>query len=150
MSARQAAAPKPSPLFRRAARAEQAPAAGRAKAPAPFSLRLSAEERALLEERAGNRPLGAYIREQLLGGHVQQRRRLRKPRVDDKQLALLLAELGRSRISANLNQLARAVNTGTLGLSEDVERELVEACSAVVAMRDALISALGLKAEGLR
>lgn len=143
-----AAALSPSHLFRRAAEPEQKRPARTAKGPVPFSLRLSAEERAILEERAGDRPLGAYIRAQLLGGHAQARRRTRKPRADAKQIALLLAELGRARLSANLNQLAKAVNTGTLGVSAEVERELSEACRAVIAMRDALIGALGLKADG--
>lgn len=116
--------------------------------PAPFSLRLSAEERAYLEDKAGACPLGVYIRERLLGDRVLKRRTSRKPKVDEKQLALVLAELGRSRLSSNLNQLARAVHTGTLPLPHEVERDLREACQAVLAMRDALIDALGLKVEG--
>ncbi len=35
-------------------------------APAPFSLRLTFEERAALEQAAGDMPLGAYIRDQVL------------------------------------------------------------------------------------
>ena len=42
----------------------------KAKAPPPFSLRLSKAERALLEARAGNQPLGAYMRSCLLGDQV--------------------------------------------------------------------------------
>ncbi len=37
------------------------------KRPAPFPIRLSPEEHAYLEHRAGNRPLGTYAREVLLG-----------------------------------------------------------------------------------
>lgn len=33
--------------------------------PAPFPIRFSADERAYLERKAGNRPLGTYIRSQL-------------------------------------------------------------------------------------
>ena len=37
-------------------------AAGKAKYPPPFSLRLTYEERAFLEAEAGGKPLGAYER----------------------------------------------------------------------------------------
>ncbi len=94
---------------------------------------------------AGGRSLGAYIRERLLGERVHHRRTPRRPNIDEKQLAAVLAELGHSRLSSNLNQLARAVNMGTLDLSQDVEQELRDACRAVSAMRDTLIYALGLK-----
>lgn len=122
----------------------------RAKAAAPFSLRLTAEERDRLDREAGVRPLGAYIRSRLLGDHADKRRIVRKPKIDEKQIALVLAELGRSRLSSNLNQLAKASNMGVLDVSQDTDRELQDACRAVLAMRDALISALGLKQESGR
>ena len=120
------------------------------KKPKPFSLRLTAEERAWLEMQAGGRPLGAYIRERLLGGKMHKRRKLRKPKTQDKQIAMLLAELGKSRLPSNLNQLAKSANCGTLDVSQDVEQQLRDACGAVLAMRDALIIALGLKPEDYR
>ncbi len=120
----------------------------RSKKPAaPFSLRLTAEEREVLDRQAGNKPLGAYIRERLLADKVQKRRTSRKPHVDEKQLAQVLAELGRSRLSSNLNQLAKHANVGILPDSPEVAEELGEACRAVKAMRDALLGALGLKVE---
>ncbi|MCZ6803362.1 MAG: hypothetical protein O7D86_05355 [Proteobacteria bacterium] len=39
----------------------------KAKSTMPFSIRFTEEERTLLQEKAGGRSLGAYIREQLLG-----------------------------------------------------------------------------------
>ncbi|RLJ22207.1 hypothetical protein DJ030_02165 [bacterium endosymbiont of Escarpia laminata] len=114
----------------------------------PFSLRLTPEERAYLEQKAGTRPLGAYIRTRLLDGRAEKRRVIRKPKIDDKQIALVLAELGRSRLSSNLNQLAKASNCGTLDVSSKVERDLQVACRAVVTMRDHLIAALGLGIGG--
>ncbi|MCB1876506.1 MAG: hypothetical protein KDH88_11085 [Chromatiales bacterium] len=118
--------------------------------PAPFSLRLSAEERALLEAQAGNQPLGAYIRERLFGAHATKRRAQRRPRIDDQQAARLLAELGQSRLSSNLNQLARHANTGSLEVSDDIEQELHDAYEAILVMRDALMTALGLRSGGKR
>lgn len=140
----------PSPVsvldsFQNAALSNQA--TGKKKTASPFSLRLTPEEREYLNQQTGARPLGAYIRERLLGDRTEKRRTFRKPHVDEKQLALVLAELGRSRLSSNLNQLAKAANTGTLPLPHEVERDLREACKAILAMRDALIAALGLKTE---
>ena len=145
MSAQDATGLRAADAFQRASGAKQE--LSPKKPAAPFSLRLSADERAYLDRLAGARPLGAYIREHLLGGSVQKRRVSRKPKVDEKQLALVLAELGHSRLSSNLNQLAKSANMGTLPLSQEVERELREACRAVLAMRDALMVALGLKTE---
>lgn len=115
------------------------------KPPAPYSLRLSEEEKTYLQERAGARPLSVYIREKLLGDRAEKRRELRKPRIDDQKLSALLAGLGHSRIPNNLNQLAKAANCGSLDMSSDSERQLQEACAAVIAMREALFIALGLR-----
>lgn len=115
---------------------------------APFSLRLSTEEKAYLKERAGNQPLGAYIREQILGDKARKRRAIRKPTLEDGQYAALLSALGQSRLSSNLNQLAHHANTGTLDVSEDIEEQLQEAYKAILAMREALFMALGLKSGG--
>ncbi len=113
--------------------------------PTPFSIRLTPSEKAYLTQKAGSRPLGAYIRETLLGKQANSRRKERKPKVDEKQVAALLAELGQSRIPSNLNQLAKAANMGTLGPSEETRQQLQDACGAVLAMREALFIALGLK-----
>ena len=79
------------------------------KTPAPFSLRLSFEERAKLEHAAGDKALGAYIRERLLGDDAAPRmKRGRSPVKDHAALGRVLAALGQSRLSSNLNQLARA------------------------------------------
>ena len=116
------------------------------KRPAPFSLRLSAEEREWLEEAAGRRSIGAYIRQKLFGDVATKRRERRKPRPDDVALAQALAILGRSRLASNLNQIAKGINTGTLPVSEDLARELYDACADVRIMREALIASLGLQA----
>ena len=122
-----------------------APQTRRKKPPSPFSIRLSKEERAYLIQQAGGRPLGAYIRSRLLGERAEKRRTFRKPKIDDKQIAKVLAELGASRLSSNLNQLAKSANMGTLDVSRNVEQELEDACAAILVMRDTLLMALGLK-----
>ena len=60
---------------------------------------------------------------------------------------MLLAELGHSRLASNMNQLAKAANTGALDASEHTTREILEACWAIAQMRELLIRALGLKPE---
>lgn len=111
--------------------------------PAPFSLRLTFEERAALEKAAGNMPLGAYIRSQALGGKESRRRKKRRrPIKDHKALAYVLGELGKARLASNLNQLARAVNTGSLPVTPETEKALQEACNDVRKMRIMLMRAL--------
>jgi len=111
----------------------------------PFSMRLSAEERAFLDEHAGSRPWAAYIRECVFGEQANRRRAVRRPRIEDQQLAGVLSELGASRLASNVNQLAKSANMGTIDVSEDVEQQLEDAAAAILAMRDALFIALGLK-----
>ncbi|MEW7986964.1 MAG: hypothetical protein AB2765_07950 [Candidatus Thiodiazotropha endolucinida] len=118
------------------------------KRPSPFCIRLSADERAYLERLAGNRPLGAYIRHRLLGERAEKRRELRNPQIGQEQYAALLAALGQSRLSSNLNQLAKSANVGTLDVSQDIEQQLQDAYGAVLEMRKALFMALGLKSGG--
>ncbi len=112
----------------------------------PFSLRLTFDERAALEQSAGTRPLGAYIRSKLFGGKEAPRRkrtRTRKPLKDEKALGELLGKLGESRLASNINQLAKAANSGSLPVTPDTEKALQDACDDVRAMRILLMQALG-------
>ena len=116
--------------------------------PTPFSLRLTFEERAALNEAAGDLPLGQYIRQQMLGEKAAKRKPYgKKPVKDHKALGQVLAELGRSRLANNLNQLAKAVNSGSLPVTPETENNLRDACKEVQRMRDDLVRALGLKSE---
>jgi len=119
--------------------------------PAPFSLRLTFEERAALEQAAGDMPLGAYIRSEIFRGKKTRRRRHRKRPVKDHQaLGQLLCLLGEARLANNLNQLAKAANTGSLPVTPETEKALREACAEVQAMRKLLLHALGFGADGRR
>jgi hypothetical protein len=124
-------------------------AKGRAKTPAPFSLRLTFEERAQLERDAAGMSLGAYIRGRLFGKDVMPRMtRGKTPVKDHKALGRVLGALGGSRLSQNLNQLAKAVNIGSLPVTPETERDLREACAAVALLRAELMRALGASAGG--
>lgn len=112
----------------------------------PFSLRLTFEERAALEEAAGDTPLGAYIREVVLDSKrgVRRRSRGKRPVKDQKELAKLMAMLGNARLASNLNQLAHHANSGSLPVTPDTERALRQASADIRFMRLTLMRALGL------
>ena len=119
----------------------------RAKRPAPFSIRLSAEERALLERKAGNKPLGTYAREELLGNAQTARKpALPTPKIDKVLLAQILGVLGKSELASSLCLLAVAAESGSAMLDEETDGRLKEACSDIHEIRLILIRALGLRA----
>ena len=112
--------------------------------PPPFSIRFTFEERKRLEAERGHRPLAAYIRERLFGDDAAPRRKGGdRPIEDYVALGQVLGALGSSRLSANLNQLAKAVNTGSLPVTPETEADLQEACREVKALRADLLRALG-------
>lgn len=114
----------------------------------PFSLRLTIEERAQLERDAVGLSLGAYIRSRLFDESLPKRRtRGKNPVKDHQELAKILAELGRSRLANNVNQLAKAANSGSLEVTPDTEQALKHACSDIQWMRHVLMTALGLMPE---
>lgn len=116
---------------------------GSAERPAPFSLRLTKAERDKLEALAGSRPLGAFIRAQLLGETAWPRQTRRKPKADHKALAQALSVLGRSRLASNLNQIAKLAHIGVLPVDMELRAELHKACLDIAAMRAALMGAMG-------
>lgn len=112
--------------------------------PAPFCIRLTHEQRGFLEDQAGNIPLGTYIRQRLLG-EKPQRRNGKRPLKDQKALAQVQAMLGASRISSNLNQLAKAMNSGSLPVNRETREAILKACKDIEFMRQELVRALGLR-----
>jgi hypothetical protein len=114
------------------------------KYPPPYSIRFTFEERARLDAERGRKALSAHIRESLFGDDVSPRRKPgNSPVKDAEALGRVLGALGGSRLSNNLNQLAKAVNTGSLPVTPETEEELVEACREVRALRADLLRALG-------
>ena len=118
--------------------------AGKAKYPPPFSIRFTFEERARLDADRGRNALSTHIRELLFGDNATPRRRPGNSPVGDAEaLGRVLGALGASRLSANLNQLAKAVNTGSLPVTPETEADIVAACEEVKALRADLLRALG-------
>ena len=102
-----------------------------------ITVRLSADERGIVDaaaERAGLTP-GSYARQALLGGPAP--RQVRRPPVERRELARLLGEIG--KIGGNLNQLAKAVNSGVLVYGSEIDAEL----GGLKEVRKAILAALG-------
>lgn len=118
------------------------------KRPSPFSFRLNEDEKARLIAEAAGVPLGAYIKAKVLSGAPIRTRRTGLAVQDRAALGQVLALLGQSRLSSNLNQLAYAANIGTLDISPETESELLAALQDVRELRRLLLTALGLKPEG--
>ena len=111
----------------------------------PFTLRLTFEERAQLERDAAGLSLGAYVRSRVFDTtRAAPRRRGKFPVKDQKALASVLAMLGHSRLANNINQLARAANTGSLVMTPGSEATLRGACRDIASIRHMLMVALGL------
>lgn len=111
----------------------------------PFSLRLTAQERAQLERDAVGVSIAEHVKAILFKDAPRVRKRGKHPVKDQQALGEVLAKLGASRISSNLNQLAYAANIGTLSFDLETTRQLNEAYQHVREIRDLLIQSLGLR-----
>jgi hypothetical protein len=109
---------------------------GRAKV---FYFRVTEKEHAAIGEAASKAGLapGSYARGKVLGGSPP--RAVRALPVERQALALLLAQIG--RVGGNLNQLAKAGNSG---LPVDA-REVAPALADLRAIRDEIRALLGRK-----
>lgn len=112
--------------------------------PPPFSIRFTFEERARLDAERGRLSLAAHIRERLFGNEASVRKKPGNTSVGDAEaLGRVLGALGNSRLSQNINQLAKAVNTGSLPVTPETEADLAAACEEIKALRNDLLRALG-------
>uniref|UniRef100_UPI003BAD940D hypothetical protein n=1 Tax=Stappia sp. TaxID=1870903 RepID=UPI003BAD940D len=117
------------------------------KRPSPFCIRLSEADRARLAMEAAGTPLGAYIKQKALGLPAQHKRMTGLTIKDRQAFAQALALLGQSRLASNLNQLAHAVNTGSLPITPETESFLLEAVQDVRELRRLFLLAVGMKPE---
>lgn len=116
----------------------------RIKRPAPVSIRFSVQERETLIQRAGDLPLSAYIKSLVFAENASvYRRSPKRVSVDRTVIARVLTYLGHSRLAANINQLAKAANSGNLYFDEESRGQLIRACNDVQAIRYLLMHALG-------
>lgn len=112
----------------------------------PVSVRFTHEERAELERKAGDLTLSAYVRARCIGDEAAAHRtRGKRPIKDFEELGRVLGALGRSQLSNNLNQLARAAHSGTLGLPHETQAAIADAADDIAFIRQSLVEALGLQ-----
>jgi len=112
----------------------------------PVSVRFTQEERVELERKAGDLTLSAYVRARCIGEEASAHRtRGKRPIRDFEELGRVLGALGRSQLSNNLNQLARAANSGTLGLPHETQAAIEDAADDINFIRESLVKALGLQ-----
>ncbi len=112
--------------------------------PAPFSIRLTADERSRLEAESQGMPLGGYIKAKALGTAALRRATV----IEDRQaLAQALALLGRTHYANNLNQLAHLANMGALPLTPEVIGELESTLRLIGEVRALIVKAMGVRKD---
>jgi len=118
----------------------------RKRRPKPVFVRVTEQEREELERNAGDLTISAYVRSRCIGDSAQPHRtRGKRPVKDYEALCQVLGALGKSKLPNNVNQIAKAINTGTVALPEDMEAAMLEAAYNIAYIRMTLIKALGLK-----
>jgi len=102
-----------------------------------LTIRLTRHEKASLTAKAARAglTLASYGRKTLLDAAPP--RQVRRPGIEVKAVALLLAETG--RVGSNLNQIARKLNAGDAPNLDAI----AEASRAIRTIRDRLLTALG-------
>ncbi len=71
---------------------------------------------------------------------------MKKKHLDRQDAAKILAALGQTTVFSNLNQLVKAIHTGTFSLQNpDTEKQLEELIEVILWMRGVLIRRQGLK-----
>ncbi|MCY7297419.1 hypothetical protein [Alteromonas sp. a30] len=108
--------------------------------------RLSQSDHERLLQAAGDLTLSAYLRSTLLEGEIKKIRTNKRPLKDQEQLSLALGKLMQSRLSPNINQIAKAVNCGMVIMPDEAIDTLNSAQSELTEIRNLLLSALGKKA----
>lgn len=114
--------------------------------PSPFCLRLTPDERLHLERNAQSLglSLAAFLKWRGLSPtSVAPKSRHRHPVKDHQALTQVMAWFGASRLPQNLNQLAKAVNTGALPVTPDTEAALRDLCREISAVCALIRKALG-------
>lgn len=112
-----------------------------------LSLRISDEQYAELERKAGRKTVSQYTRE-LLALEVKSKPKTRRaPKNDEVMLARILAALGSSNMAASMRDIAAAARNGALPETSDILLDLQAACLTIQKMRVDLIKTLGIKPE---
>lgn len=108
-----------------------------------ISLRVTFEEKARLQREAVGVSVSDHMRQRLFDDYTPPpRRRGKNPVKDHQALAQVLGKLGQSRLSSNLNQMARSANSGSLPVTPDTEAAILEALAEIHEIKRLLMDAL--------
>ncbi len=102
----------------------------------PVSIRVTAEEKAKLQQMAGTLAVSAYIRRRLFGDMAavrpkQYQEKPRQPKIDHVEIARLLGMFGQSELARSMLALSLAVQAGELEASPEVEHQIGRACDDI-------------------
>jgi len=111
----------------------------------PMSFRVTLREKKRIKNYAKNQSVSAYLRDVALKGKPAKRKA--SPAVKVEMAARILGALGQSGTLANLETIATAAEMGALPVTDELEAELRNACALILAMRNDLITALGIKPQ---
>lgn len=118
------------------------------KRPPPFSLRLSFNERAIIEAAADGDPLGAFIKDAALAAAKAAAKRRRSRRKQERKAwGRIMATLGKKGIGSNLNQIAYATNCGAVPSTDEILEALTENRKLLTEIRVTLLQLQGVYAE---
>lgn len=112
-----------------------------------ISLRLTADERATLEQACRGHSLSAYVRQRLFQNsneHPTGELRL-SPQARQQLLARILMRLGELGLASKLSELSDAARVGILDASPETERLLSDLLKELHELRRDLLKALGLR-----
>ncbi|EKE78041.1 hypothetical protein [Oceanibaculum indicum] len=124
------------------------PAKPKRRRPSSLSIRVSDEERAILQRKAGKRSIGAYVREKALGDEQAPRRRsVAKPSIDSVLLGKVLGKFGQSEQVTVLFLLLAAAENERVTMGKKDRAALHAACADMREVRALVMGALGLRGE---
>ena len=113
--------------------------------PSPISIYFNWSQLDELDAMRQGQKRGTFIKEAVFSAGKRLIKRYAE--TDRILIAKVLAALGKSRISSNINQLAKAANSGSLPVNEEVQKALLDACITIEWMKVTLIKAMGVKPQ---
>ncbi|ODS22383.1 hypothetical protein AB835_14445 [Candidatus Endobugula sertula] len=107
----------------------------------PFTIRFTAEQKALLKSKASDLPLGEYMRRSLLNEPIEA---IDLPKDQVKLVASwVLGGIGQSRYAEHLGSIAQSAQQGLVILSPEESAVVIQACADISAIRHKLMRVLG-------
>lgn len=110
-----------------------------------LSVPFTPEQVMQLAQRAGGRPLSAYVRDQLFpaNDNTPPKPARARPAEQAAFAAKVLAVLG--PVSTTLKTIAHAMASGVLPFAPDTEAAVLKACADIAEMKTLLMKALGVR-----